>query len=183
MSTGLPPNVPVAAADWGKMSAVEHALADTECADRLWDAVFVSPSIFGRLLAVAGLHDPSNGRYGHPLANAFGAAQVDFALRRMHREIFEKWQDLDLQRQERDVSIWLSQMGTDGENAGLLRKISGGLQDLLPLRHAEFERQLFLTDFQMLMVLIGPERARTTQASRSPSWASRFARLWPLGVP
>ncbi len=178
MSTGLLPNLPLAAAGWGMTPAAENALPDIECADRLWDAVFVSPSIFGRLLAVAGLRDLGSGRYGHPLVNAFGAGQVDLALRRMHREIFEKWQNLDLQRQERDLSIWLSQVGTDGENARLLRQISGRLLDLLPPRHSEIERRLLVSDFQMLMVLIGPERSRTTQISRPPSRMSRLARLF-----
>ncbi len=155
-----------------------HDSSGIECDDRLWDSVFASPSIFGRLLAVARLRDPGSGRYEHSLAKELGAGVVDATLRRMHREIFDQWLNLNLERQERDLSIWLSRTGSEGDSAGLLPKISRRLGELLPAQHLEAERRLFMTDFQMLMVLIGPRSEWTTQPTALPSKTSRFAWLF-----
>jgi hypothetical protein len=130
-------------------------LLTAENQERLRDAALLSPSIFGRLAAVSELRHRDTGRYYHPLAAEFGAAQVDEALRRLHGEVFRSWLGLRLQQQERDLSIWLAWLDRKGqESAARLRGIARRLDDLLPAQHFEADRRLFFDDFRLLFNLM-----------------------------
>ena len=70
---------------------------------------------------------------------------MDAKLRRMHREVFATWLQLNLQEQERDLLIWLSWLGLGPqERATLLHVVAERLDSLLPPQHIEVEGQLFV---------------------------------------
>src|SRR5579871_5101377 len=122
-----------------------EAPAPAECRERLWDVIFRSPSVFGRLTAVSELHSPATGRYEHAHAAEYGVEAVDHALRRMHREVFTEWLCFGLEQQEKDLRVWLSWLdGGREESSRLLRRMKGRLNSLLPReRVLEHERLLF----------------------------------------
>jgi hypothetical protein len=66
-------------------------------------------SVFGRLIYLAGLRDPNNGRYEHHgLALVFGADEAHKALRQSHAQVFGEWLQLNLQEQHADLALYLS---------------------------------------------------------------------------
>jgi hypothetical protein len=123
--------------------------------EHIWNTVFRSPSIFGRLLAVSDLHNPSTGRYEHPqLAVKYDADAVGYALRQMHLEIFRDWLSFRLQQQQRDLSVWLSSLGRGrGEGSQLLYGVHRRLRALVPSEVPEHEQVLFFNDFETVRCL------------------------------
>ena len=148
--------------------------------DRIWDAVCQSPSVFGRLVAVAALRQKETGAYWHPLVAELGSAPVDHALRRMHRDIFRGWLALRFQQQERDLSIWMTWLERAGQDSDLrLREVSRRLGVLAPTPCLDADRQLFLGDFRLIVSLIEqPESAGTSKAKDPPRVPSLFRRLF-----
>ena len=78
------------------MSRAIHGGDAGACQERLRDAIFTSPSIFGRLVAISQLQGKKSGIYFHPLSSTFGQLVVDRLLRRLHREVFATWLNLAL---------------------------------------------------------------------------------------
>ena len=122
--------------------------------ERLWDAVFRSPSVLGRLIAVAELRDAGTGMYKHALAVEWGTGPVDQTLRRMHFQTFRSWLVLRLEQQECDISVWLAWMERNrADGAVRLRELARCPELLLPGRCLDMERELFLSDFGLAVSL------------------------------
>ena len=150
-----------------------------DCSERVWDAVCKSPSVFGRLAAVAALRSRESGVYRHKLAEELGADPVDQALRQMHRELFRSWLGLRLEQQERDLSIWLTWLDRGGQDsAQRLRQVSGRPADLVPPQQADADRHLFLNDFRLVVSLLeqadSDTKAPEEPAGRQPSRLRRL---------
>ena len=125
-----------------------------DCQERLRDLICQSPSIFGRLVAVSRLQDQQDGSYRYALADNFGPTAVDRALRRLHRDTFSDWLNLNLAQQELDLSIWLSGLGhSQEESASLLQSMAVRLSGLIPRQHFVAERDLFVSDFEVVLIL------------------------------
>ena len=125
----------------------------TSCIEELRDAVLCSPSILGRLIAVAGLRDRETGQYRHELAARFGTGEVDWALRELHRQIFLGWLNFSLRQQTADLNLYLPSADAD---EAVLAKLYASAETWIPPACAAVERELFLSD---LCVVTGIIRA------------------------
>lgn len=171
-----------------------QAAGASACRDRLWDAVFRSPSIFGRLWEIAALLDSRTGRYTHPSSQLFGAAVVDTTLRAMHQDVFNNWLELHLRQQERDLLIWHNwRKGSDEDLPDLIESIEHRLKDLAPKRSRTHETGLFQRDLTTVLGMLkqsggSPVSSRkplkwetyevdeAAEPEASPGWRERFAR-------
>jgi hypothetical protein len=136
----------------GQKSANISKVPVSDCRERLWDKLCRSPSIFGRLVAISGLWNDTDGHYEYPQCRDFGAAVVDRTLREIHLEAFTYWLGFRLAQQERDLSVWLAWTGrSEEEGARILESMTDRLSALVPPQHLEHERQLFLHDLHIVL--------------------------------
>ena len=113
------------------------------------------PTLFGRLVYLSSLRDTNSGTYEHyGLAQVFGAKEADRTLRQSHSQAFVAWLNLNLEQQKADLEDYL---------AGLEENISGILanwirlapyRNLIPARAREVEKQLYLTDLEVVLELL-----------------------------
>ena len=145
------------------MSPADHTNSPNAapCREGLSDALFRSPAIFGRLVAISELRDKTNGVYNHPLASVFGVPLVDWTLHCLHREIFVRWLNYNLEQQEKDLLVWLRWLGgNEEETTRLLQAIERRRYELLPAQHLEPEAALFLDDISIVLVLVRQSEVR-----------------------
>ena len=103
------------------------------------------PTVFGRLVYLAGLRDPVSGGYTHPsLSQAHGPEEADRTLRRAHYQMFSEWLALGLEEQKGDLAGFLAD-----EGPGALRP-----RELIPPQARDVERQLYLADLETLLEII-----------------------------
>ncbi len=113
------------------------------------------PTLFGRLVYLASLRDQNTGRYEHfGLAQMFGDDASDGTLRASHVEIFQKWLCAGLEEQRESVEEYLQSLESK------LHAVIGNWLRLRPYRNLppvgarEAERQLFLTDLEIVLELL-----------------------------
>src|SRR5689334_5358857 len=107
------------------------------------------PTQFGRLVFVAKLRDAA-GHYNYqPLIESMGPEITDRTLANSHYEVFTEWLSLSLANQKADL---------DGYLRG--RQDSRDLEryrDFVPVSAHEVERQLYLSDLQILLAVLRHE--------------------------
>ena len=116
------------------------------------------PSIFGRLVYLAGLIDPNSGQYRHHgLAHYFNEEEADAALRQSHEDCFAEWLTLSLARQQADLYEYLS--GIEGDRRTVLRAWlqMAPYRGCVPANARQVERELFLLDLETLLSLLRNE--------------------------
>jgi hypothetical protein len=102
---------------------------------------------FGRLVFLCSLRDLTTGRYSHPsLSETFGVESADRALRHTPHQVFREWLRLSLGDQKEDLDDYLRISRTPPAD---LR-----YRDLAPAGAHEVERQLYLTDVEVILQLI-----------------------------
>lgn len=112
------------------------------------------PTLFGRLDYVASLRHPVTGVYEHAvLAQVVNAEELDRLLRHNHRQIFSEWLASNLQDQKDDLTAYLSGNGDTARAADHLSRLAG-YAGLVPAAAREVERQLYLTDWAILLELL-----------------------------
>ena len=135
-------------------------LERTALAD-LWKHTLSSiPSVFGRLVCLAGLRDPNSGRYKHyGLATAFGREESSAALRDSHRQVFREWLKLGLPEKSADLFEYL--LGLDEIHADVATQWlhSGYLDGLPPEAATRAQRAHFRQEVELLLELIRNEAA------------------------
>ena len=102
---------------------------------------------FGRLVFIASLREPLTGRYVHlPLLETVGNDLTDRTLRHSHHQVFSEWLALGLAEQKADLDDYLvsSQVGLEALP----------YRDLAPVTAHHVERQLYLTDLEMILELL-----------------------------
>jgi hypothetical protein len=106
------------------------------------------------------LCDPASGRYYHPsLSETLGRDAADRALRHQHHQAFMEWLRLDLAGQKADLDEYLRGTGTPVADLPY--------RQIVPRHAHEVERQLYLTDFEVVLQLISFDRETL---SRSGAW-------------
>jgi hypothetical protein len=105
------------------------------------------PTHFGRLRYLASLRDAHTGKYTHQSLNsALGADDADRLLCHAHHKVFSEWLCFSLAEQKADLDDFLSSPQ---------RQISfQECRDLVPAGAREVERQLFVTDLEMVLELM-----------------------------
>ena len=119
------------------------------------EQVFQSPALFGRLLAAAALRNPVSCRYEHHLCQ-YLTDGGDSILRQMHGELFAEWLNFTLEKQEKDIRLWLRWLGrTPQEERDLLKHVEKRASSLIPRQYRRKpERMLFLSDLRLVVGLI-----------------------------
>ena len=116
----------------------------------LYELVLQTPSLFGRLIYVAGLWNPETHRYDRGLPDRFRFDGADKALANWHRTFFVEWLALPLTKKERDVALyWSSVRG--GDQCKTLREL--GEAAMPPLVRPE-ERRFFIQDLTFIQATL-----------------------------
>jgi hypothetical protein len=115
------------------------------------------PTEFGRLLYLASLRNQNTGHYEHfGLAQSFGDEESDRTIRQSHEKTFLEWLSKGLEDQKLDLDEYLVSLGEEAQ-AVLLNWSRVSPWNIIPASAREVERDLFLSDFQMLLDLLRRE--------------------------
>jgi len=117
----------------------------------LYELVLQNPSLFGRLIYIAGLWNPELSRYDKGLPDRFRNADTDKALARWHKSFFIDWLSLSLAEKERDVALYWRSLAGDQKGMKTLREIGG---PAIPPLVRDEERKFFLQDLTFLQALL-----------------------------
>jgi hypothetical protein len=110
------------------------------------------PSVFGRLDYLARLRDPNTGVYQHHgLAQVFGAAEADRAMRESHLASFQEWLNLSMEHQKTDLAVFFSGLLVERQTLIETWLRLGHYRNLIPAAAPEAERALFLADVEALL--------------------------------
>ncbi len=100
---------------------------------------------------MASLRDASTGRYGHEaLERILGPDETDRALLNSHHQVFSEWLRFSLAEQKSDLEDYLMASRRAIES---LR-----YRELVPATAREVERQLYITDLEVVLELVRYER-------------------------
>jgi hypothetical protein len=116
----------------------------------LYELVLQTPSLFGRLIYIAGLWNPETSRYDRGLPDRFRGVETDKALARWHQSFFIDWLSQSLTEKEKDVSLYWRSLGAH-ENGKTIREI--GEAAIPPLVRSE-ERKFFLQDLTFIQAML-----------------------------
>jgi hypothetical protein len=110
------------------------------------------PTRLGRLAFLYSLRDPLTGRYAHPsLVENFGREIADRSLSHSHHQVFMEWLRLNLADQKADIDDYLRIAG--------IQASALAYRELVPRSAHEVERQLYLTDLELILQMISFEPA------------------------
>ncbi len=116
------------------------------------------PSVFGRLVYLSSLRDPNTGRYlHHGLALVFGEDEARKALRKSHEQAFAEWLSFNLEQQQADLRLYLSDVSEDKRTVLETWQKLEPYKSLLPKSAKSVERQLYLADLTILLALLKNE--------------------------
>jgi len=118
------------------------------------------PSDFGRLVHIATLRDLISGQYRHDgLEALYSAPAVHEALLYCHEEIFQKILETPLERQEILLRGWFA--GLEGESPEIAARWLEleVYRMLVPLGTPEYLRDLFFSNFHLLLALVSIQAA------------------------
>jgi hypothetical protein len=105
------------------------------------------PTLFGRLVFMSSLRDLETNRYEHPsLSSYVDPYDMDRTLCHSHHQVFSQWINSSLAEQKEDLENYERNSGD--------RRVLQQYRDLVPPKAREVERQLYLTDLEMLMALM-----------------------------
>ncbi len=116
------------------------------------------PSLFGRLVYLCSLRDSNRGVYEHfGLAQAFGDAETDRALRFSHEQTFQEWLCLKLEAQKADLELYLSSL--EGHRREILDTWIRlqPYRNLMPGAARQVERELYMSDLETILALLKSE--------------------------
>lgn len=116
------------------------------------------PSVFGRLIYLAGLRGPNSGVYEHHgLALVFGPRAANEALRRSHEDAFREWLGFSLEEQKADVDLYLTDLVE--ERAAVIDTWLrlNPYRNLMPLSVRGPDKDLFLLDFRAVLEILRNE--------------------------
>ncbi len=107
------------------------------------------------------LRNSADGRYHHSsLDDSIGPDAADRTLRHHHHQIFAEWLRLSLAEQKEEIEEFLRISGTAGANLPY--------RELPPASAHEVERQLYLTDLEVVLQLISFEPGALFVPGASP---------------
>jgi len=132
---------------------------DRGAAANLWrNTLLQIPSVFGRLVYLCSLRDSNTGLYQHyGLAQVFGEAEADRALRESHQKAFAEWLCFNLEQQKADLDLYLSGLGSDRQTILDTWIRLAPYRNLVPSTTREVERRLYLADLETILDLLKNE--------------------------
>jgi hypothetical protein len=141
---------------WGKTTKMTGPNTNTEAshglaAESLRRILSTIPTVFGKLVYLASLHDSSTGRYSHPHLSLFMAnGDLNRTVSQYHHRVFSQWLAFSLSDQKNDLGEYLVSSGGP--------RYPSYYNSLVPVAACDVERLLYLTDLETLMELLRVER-------------------------
>jgi hypothetical protein len=131
---------------------------ETDGSEALWirDLSQIETS-YGRLVYLAGLRNPDNGRYEHYGASPGTASSLIASrnLKRIHETIFREWIGLSLERKKADIELYIASVDQDDRRSlvdAWLRLTP--YKNLVPASVQGPERQRHISDFEAILGLL-----------------------------
>ncbi len=132
---------------------------DRSAAADLWRHTLSQiPSVFGRLVYLSSLRDPNTDRYEHHgFTLTFGTEIANRTLNESHLMAFSEWLSFTLEQQQADLDLYLSDLPNDKRTVieSWLRLTP--YRHLVPSKAGGAERELYLTDLEILLTLLKNE--------------------------
>ena len=116
------------------------------------------PTVLGQMAYLASRRNDNTGSYEHfGLAQLYSQEAADEALRGSHAEAFRRWLSFTLEEQKVDLENYLSSL--EGARETVLRAWGalGSYRRLLPAEANEAERELFVSDLELILELLRNE--------------------------
>ena len=104
------------------MTRVNQLPQNNNQALELYELLVQNPSIFGRLLHIAGFWNPLSNRYDIGLPERFRGAGLDQQIARWHHAFFMEWVALSLAQQQNDVLVYWNSTGRSPEQIKNIRE-------------------------------------------------------------
>ena len=110
---------------------------------------------YGRLVYLASLRNPDNGRYEHYGSELSAPSVINSKLMRLHEEIFREWVTYTLERKKADIELYIA--GIESVDAAAL--VDAWLRltpykNLVPAAIQGPERQKHISDFEAILGLL-----------------------------
>jgi hypothetical protein len=110
---------------------------------------------YGRLVYLASLRNPDNGRYEHYGSEISVPSAINKELLRLHEEIFREWVTYTLERKKADVELYIAGI----ESVDPSELINAWLRltpykNLVPAAIQGPERQKHISDFEAILGLL-----------------------------
>ncbi|HWR50516.1 MAG TPA: hypothetical protein VN428_05390 [Bryobacteraceae bacterium] len=130
----------------------------------LWESALAGlPALFERLVFLGGLRDPDTGyrHYGLELPVGSYAAEI---MQDSHERAFRTWIAFTVEQQKADLELYLAT--THGHRNDALKRLGDTdfRDNLIPASADAHERELYLTDFEALVHMLGVQRGFATTA-------------------
>ena len=112
-------------------------------------------SSYGRLVYLAGLRNPDNGRYEHYGSETTLPSAVNKELGRLHEEIFREWVRYPLERKKADIELYIAgiKLTDPAELIDAWLRLTPYM-NLVPAAIQGPERQKHISDFEAILGLL-----------------------------
>jgi hypothetical protein len=139
-----------------KMSSLRNSATETDGSDALWirDLAQIE-TFYGRLVYLAGLRNPDNGRYEHFGSPSATSVMASRNLKRIHETIFRDWIGLSLEHKKADIELYIARV-----DQGDCRQLVDAwlrltpYKNLVPASVQGPERQRHVSDFEAILGLL-----------------------------
>jgi len=146
-----------------------HRQADLQLVydDLVRASLSIIPTCYGRLVYLTSLRDPNTGRYEHYLLEeTYGAGLAQAGLEGIHIQSYRSWIAMNLEQKRADLYLYLVSLSSDKRQVLQTWLMTAPYRSLIPLHTQPVERDVFLSDMQILLDLLmnelgidGPEGA------------------------
>jgi hypothetical protein len=119
----------------------------------MWQSVVAQvPTLFGKLLWVASFRVLDSNRYRHPaLEQMFAPEVTNRVLEECHRQCFQAWLALGIEKQHQDFVEYIEPLGFFGDPKDFLEDAG---RRLIPATAIKPQRLLFETDLAVVLELL-----------------------------
>jgi hypothetical protein len=138
-----------------KSTEADDALDRGAVADVWRHTLSQIPSVFGRLVYLAGLRNPNSGRYEHHgLALVFNPDDASRALKKSHKQVFANWLGFNIEEQLADLELYISDLPEDKQTVLRAWIKLAPYKNLIPSSARAVERRLYLRELQVMLELL-----------------------------
>ena len=135
-----------------KSTEANESLDQRAVADVWRNTLSQIPSVFGRLVYLAGLRNPNSGRYDHHgLALVFGDEHANRALKKSHKQVFAEWLACKLEHQMADLNLYLMDLPEDKKTVLQAWTKLKPYRNVLPSNVKPVERRLYLVELETML--------------------------------
>jgi len=129
---------------------------DVSPAGELWRRTLSQiPTLFGKLVYLSSLRNSNTGAYEHfGFAQRFSSREADRTLKTSHLNMFADWLSFSLEQQQRDLETYLAGLPENKRTVLANWRLIPPFLNLIPAPAKQPERDLFLSDLQLVLTLL-----------------------------